>query len=95
MQYTDVESRKSLKDVFGHLRIDQTSLSSQAISSQINSLEAEGFCFHDNKEHQRSGWEVMYEKLLQEGVRSNRLSKMWVRNHYRMIVWKLSRYDAW
>ncbi|KAL3536566.1 hypothetical protein ACH5RR_005027 [Cinchona calisaya] len=60
---------------------------------RMNPHAAEKYMFHDEFGSDSIGAEKLYHMLVQSGVSSQHVSKEWVANHYKWIVWKLASYE--
>ncbi|XP_062095002.1 protein BREAST CANCER SUSCEPTIBILITY 2 homolog B [Humulus lupulus] len=60
---------------------------------KIRSYNAENFTFPDASGVNCVGAEAFFHMLIQSGASEQYLSKEWVKNHYKWIIWKLGCYE--
>ncbi|XVE62082.1 hypothetical protein DITRI_Ditri06bG0090800 [Diplodiscus trichospermus] len=64
-----------------------------AQEKQIKPENADQYLFKDESGLSRIGAEAFYDMLAHSGASMQYISKEWVRNHYKWIVWKLVSYE--
>ncbi|CAI9097234.1 OLC1v1033610C1 [Oldenlandia corymbosa var. corymbosa] len=68
----------------------------EKLSHQIRTMNpevAEKYMFSDDLHSCCTGAESFYHMLIQSGASQQYISKAWVANHYKWIVWKLASYE--
>ncbi|PKI51435.1 hypothetical protein CRG98_028146 [Punica granatum] len=89
-RYPFLLPRVSMKEYFGGPPLDMAPTNS---IGGVTSDNAGNFMFSNESGLNCIGAESFYDMLIQSGASAEHISKIWVTNHYRWIVWKLACYD--
>ncbi|XP_027361292.1 protein BREAST CANCER SUSCEPTIBILITY 2 homolog B-like [Abrus precatorius] len=65
------------------------------LNSQVTSLNAEKYVFHEGSGDNGMGAEAFVHLLVHHGASMHFATKEWVMNHYKWIVWKLACYERY
>ncbi|XP_047949061.1 protein BREAST CANCER SUSCEPTIBILITY 2 homolog B-like [Salvia hispanica] len=93
LRYPSQRLRVYLKEYFSQPPLQEKLGNLPEYVKSMNPVAAESFTIRNETSSECIGPEAFYTMLLQSGASIQHMTKEWVTNHYKWIIWKLTSYE--
>ncbi|KAG6430718.1 hypothetical protein SASPL_108790 [Salvia splendens] len=93
LRYPSQRLRVYLKEYFSQPPLQEKLGNLPEYVKSMNPIAAESFTIRNETSSECIGPEAFYTMLLQSGASIQHMTKEWVTNHYKWIIWKLTSYE--